>query len=229
MQHQPFHLVARVLHSAALALSVASCHTSRCCLCWRGLRGCSAAVRFLRSVSVCDGLPYEGVYLRVGLLVEPPYGYAVLVDDEQAVEVPRDVARVHLLEVREHGMSVGAVHVGLLQQREGGVKGVDGEAARAGVAREEERRRTSMRGSDRSRARAWRGGAVRRCCAVCGCCWCDSLMSCGPPGSCPPNWLQGKPTTVKPRLAYFCCSSSRNWYPHLVCHTEEESTAAARQ
>src|SRR5205085_1147013 len=40
------------------------------------------------------------------------------------------------------------------------------------------------------------------------------------PGSCPPNWLHGKPITVKPFASYFFCTASSAVYcgvrPHLL-------------
>src|SRR5271165_956369 len=47
----------------------------------------------------------------------------------------------------------------------------------------------------------------------------NSAISSALPGSCPPNWLHGKPTTDRPRAANCSCSCSSAVYcgvsPHL--------------
>src|SRR5690606_24736628 len=50
-------------------------------------------------------------------------------------------------------------------------------------------------------------------------------ISSGEPGSCAPNWLQGKPRTAKPRSAYFSCSASRPLYCGVRPHFEATFTS----
>src|SRR2546423_4936532 len=52
----------------------------------------------------------------------------------------------------------------------------------------------------------------------------NCLISSFVPGSCPPNWLQGKPRTVKPLSLYFSCKVSNAWYWGVRPHFEATFT-----
>src|SRR5436190_19023980 len=55
----------------------------------------------------------------------------------------------------------------------------------------------------------------------------NSAISSAVPGSCPPNWLHGKPTTVSPREANCSCSFSRAVYCGVSPHCEATFTTSS--
>src|SRR6266566_547734 len=57
----------------------------------------------------------------------------------------------------------------------------------------------------------------------------NSAISSAVPGSCPPNWLHGKPTTEKPREANCSCSFSRAVYCGVSPHLEATFTTSSAE
>ena len=55
----------------------------------------------------------------------------------------------------------------------------------------------------------------------------NSAISSAVPGSCPPNWLHGKPTTVSPREANCSCSFSRAVYCGVSPHCDATFTTSS--